>query len=211
MNTATLFFSLSLPVACPPPWYTVLKDFAVPLTALALGICMWWRDNRHILSIGQIGSSVTSRVSDVEGQCTTIFALDEIIITNDSPRSNIVVARYDLKPPWADAEIEILPDPKEGSPPSDRYTVSGIDIDHPREWVINHHRFQCGKLAPGDTIRGTLLARGRAAVPEDLRGRQGENGIEVAFVVTDTKGKTYRQNVVVFPKFVPDLKGSGEV
>lgn len=189
----------------PPPWYTVLKDFAVPLTALAWGIYIWWRDNRRALSINQIGSSITSTVSEVQGQYTTTFALDEIIITNESPKANIVIARYDVKPPWADPEIEALPDPKTGSPASERYTVHGSDVDHPREWVINHHRFQYGKLAPGDTIQGTFLARGKAPIPKDLWQRR-EDGIEVVFVVTDTKRNTYRQKVVVFPKLIPDLK-----
>ena len=191
----------------PSPWYTVLKDFAVPLTALAWGILIWWRDNRRVLSIHQIGSSITSRVSEVEGQDITTFALDEIIITNDSPKANIVIAHYDVKPPWADPDIEALPDPKEGSPASDSYTVYSSDVDHPREWVINHHRFQYGKLAPGDTIRGAFLARGKAPIPRE-RCRQRQNGIEVAFVVTDTKGNTYRpkKKVVVFPKLIPDVK-----
>jgi hypothetical protein len=189
----------------PPQWYTILKDFAVPLTALAWGILIWWRDNRRVLSIDQIGSSITSCISEVEGQYTTTFALDEIIITNDSPKANIVIARYDVKPPWADLEIEALPDPKEGSPASERYTVYGSDIDHPREWVINHRRFQYGKLTPGDTIRGTFLARGKASIPKDL-WQQRENGVEVEFVVTDTKRNTYRQKVVLFPKLISDLK-----
>jgi len=190
----------------PPSWYEVLKDFAVPLTALAWGIYIWWRDNRRVLSIHQMGSSITNRVSQIEGHDTTTFAF-EIIITNDSPKANVVVAHYQVKPPWADPEIEALADPKEASPPSDRYTLYGSYIDHPREWVVNHHRFQYGKLAPGDTIRGTFLARGKNPIPKDLRG-QRENGIEVDFTITDTKRKTYQQKVVVFPELIPDLKNN---
>jgi hypothetical protein len=186
----------------PAKLYTIAKDFAVPLTALGWGIFTWIRENRRKLSITQIGSSVTSRVSELEGLYTTTFAVDEVIITNDSPKAKIVIARYAVKPPWDDPEIEALPDPLEASPSSDRYTIHGSYVDHPRDWVINHHRYQHGKLEPGDTIRGTFLAKGNKPIPADLRRNEA---IEVEFIVYPTRGKPFRKTMRVFPELVPKV------
>jgi hypothetical protein len=120
-------------------------------------------------------------------------------ITNDSPKATITIASFSVVPPWADKDIEALPDPKQVVPESDRYTVYGSYIDHPREWTLNHLRFQHGRLQPGDTIRGTFLAKGSNPIPTDLRKNEA---IVVEFVVKDTKGNVYKQKMRVFPECV---------
>ena len=65
--------------------------------------------------------SVVNRVSELEGKHATAFAM-QMVITNGSPKASIVVATFEIKPPWNDPEIEALDDPKESSPPRDRYT-----------------------------------------------------------------------------------------
>lgn len=185
----------------PAKLYTIAKDFAVPITALVWGITTWVRDNRRILSIQQIGSSVTSRIAVLEGMFTTVFVVDEVLITNDSPKATITIASYSVDPPWADLEIEALADPKELVPQSDQYSVFGYHVKYPRKGVINHLRFQDARLQPGDTIRGTFLAKGKNEIPMDLGDGRG---IAIEFIVKDTKGKAYKQNVRVFPERVPN-------
>ncbi len=148
--------------------------------------------------------SVVNRVSELQGMATTTFAL-QVVVTNDSPRANIVIAKYGIKPPWNDTEIEPLDDPEESSPPRNRYTVYGSYIDFPRDSAINHRRYQNGKLQPGDSIRGMFVAKGIQPIPADLRSRTNE-GIEVEFTVTDTKGKRYTQKALLFPELIPTTK-----
>lgn len=54
-------------------------------------------------------------VSELQGLAATTFA-PQVVVTNDSPRANIVIAKYGIKPPWNDAEIEPLDDVEESSP-----------------------------------------------------------------------------------------------
>ncbi len=57
-------------------------------------------------------------------------------------------------------------DPKEIE--EKNYRVYDTFIDYPREMAINHRRFDEGKIASGDTIRGLSFAHGSAPIPVDL-------------------------------------------
>jgi len=173
-----------------PHLYTMLKDFSLPLAALIWAIYSWRRDNKRVLSIRQVGSSITDRVTNVDGSFST-FSI-EVAITNDSPRANIVVAYYDLELPWKDDELDPLWDPRELYPPSDSYEVP-FPVPHkvPRDSVLNHRRYQNGKLAPGEAFRGYFLARGSKSVPKDL---VAQREIETRFIVQDTRGRRYRSD-----------------
>ncbi len=170
--------------------YAVLKDFSLPLAALIWAVYSWYRDNRRILSIRQVGSSITDRVTNVCGSFSTFSV--EVAITNDSPRANIVIAYYYLELPWKDDEIDPLWDPQELYPPSDFYEIPfTVPLKVPRNAVLNHRRYQNGKLAPGEAFRGSFLAKGHELVPQDL---PKQDGIEVRFIVQDTRGKRYRSD-----------------
>jgi hypothetical protein len=181
--------------------YDVLRDFAVPITALFWAITSWWRDQRRVLSITQEWSSSTSnRLTEVRETLTT-FEL-EVVITNDSPKANIVIAGFRVVPPWNDPEIKTLPDPNEIVPPAKVYRVEYSFIDYGRDRSINHRTYQNGKLVLGDSIRGVFLARGTATLPLDL----GSGQLDVIFEVTDTKGKRpYRKSMKMIPEVIDRL------
>jgi len=181
--------------------YTVLKDFALPIAALIWSITVWIRDNIRKLSITQEDIkmfSVINQVTEVEGGYATAFTT-VLVITNDSPKANIVIAKYEIRPPWKDKEIEALDDPKEGRRESDNYPPNPL-VEWPRDGVINHLRYQHGKLAPGDTIRGMLLVRGLKPIPDDLKTAKP---IEMLVVITDTRQKEYRQKLWLWPAMMP--------
>ncbi|HEY6766113.1 MAG TPA: hypothetical protein VI386_15220, partial [Candidatus Sulfotelmatobacter sp.] len=118
----------------------------------------------------------------------TTFSI-EVVITNDSPRANIVIAYYDLELPWKDDNFDPLFDPEEFDPPVEFYKIHPESIPVARDKVLNHRRFQNGKLGPGEALRGHFLAKGESQIPEDLRRTER---VEVRFTVQDTKGKEYR-------------------
>ena len=169
--------------------YTVLKDFSLPLAALIWAVYSWYRDNKRVLSIRQVGDSFSDRISSpLNGM--TAYSI-EVAITNDSPRANIVVAYYSLELPWKDDTLDPLPDPvdpMESDPTSTDYKIHPESIHVPREIVLNHRRYQNGRLGPGEAFRGYFLAKGEAPIPQDLRGLRC---IEARFVVQDTRGKEY--------------------
>jgi hypothetical protein len=186
-----------------PSVYTVIKDFAVPITALIWSVTVWIRGNWRRLSISQEPIkmfSVINRVTEVQGMHTTTF-VTTLVITNDSPKANIVISKYQIRPPWNDPEIETLDDPHEAHPRSDDYVLHAAS-EWPRDWVINHLRYQCGKLAPGDTIRGMLLVRGVAAIPNDLKTSKP---IEMGVVITNTRQKEYITKIWLWPEEMPKL------
>jgi hypothetical protein len=84
-------------MACPITLYTILKDFSLPLVALTWAVYSWYRDNKRVLSIRQVGDAYSERVADTPTGITT-FSI-EVVVTNDSPRTNIVIAYYDLELP----------------------------------------------------------------------------------------------------------------
>lgn len=172
-------------MACPITLYTILKDFSLPLVALIWAVYSWYRDNKQVLSIRQVGDEFSDRVTS---NGMTTFSI-EVVVTNDSPRANIVIAYYDLELPWEDDDFDPLFDRGELEPPSELYTIHPESIQVERDKVLNHRRYQNGKLGPGEAFRGYFLAKGGSPIPEDLRRRER---VEVRFTVQDTKGKEYR-------------------
>jgi hypothetical protein len=172
--------------------YTVLKDFGLPVALLLWGILAYLQQNRRKLSIRQVGTSVTDTVRPFGGERTAIMV--ELVITNDSPHATVVIAYFDLKLPWNEPELEPLPDPWDAWPRSEAYSVPGFaTFEIPRDNVLNHRRYQYGKLAPGESIRGFFLATGVNSIPDDLRSVQERlRCIEGYFVIQDTTGKEYR-------------------
>jgi hypothetical protein len=167
-------------------FYTVLKDFSLPLAALIWAVFSWHRDNKRLLSIRQVGDSLSDRIAAPNG--ITTFSI-EVVITNDSPRANVVIAYYDLELPWKDDDFDPLFDPGELDPPSEFYKIHPESIQVSREKVLDHRRYQDGKLGPGEAFRGHFLAKGGSPIPEDLRRTER---VEVRFIVEDTRRKQYR-------------------
>jgi len=58
------------------------------------------------------------------------------------------------------------------------YTIHSINMQVSREEVLNHRRFQNGKLMPGDTFRGYFLAKGDNPIPDDLKRDSNQRRIE---------------------------------
>jgi hypothetical protein len=174
--------------------YTWLKDIWLPVAALIWGVLAFWRQNRRKLSIRQVGSSITDRVTNF-GDLQTLFSI-EVAITNESPTANIVIAYYDLELPWKETELEPFFDPAELDHPTTHYNKPGTSIQIPRENVLNHRRYQNGKLTPGDSLRGFFLAKGASLIPPDLIPSDALTPIDVTFVIEDTTGKQYRSKPV---------------
>ena len=170
--------------------YNVLKDFGLPIAVLVWSVLSFWQQNRRKLSIRQVGSSITDKVTRRE--TVTTFRV-EVVITNDSPHATIVIAYYNLQLPWNESELIPLLDPRELVPPDDFYTEYPPGIKTHRDNVLNHRRYQFGKLAPGDAFRGFFIATGSEPIPRDLLSAQ-ERGrhIDAYFIVQDTTGKNYR-------------------
>ena len=178
-------------MTCPITLYTILKDFSLPLVALTWAVYSWYRDNKRVLSIRQVGDTYSERVADTPTGITT-FSI-EVVVTNDSPRTNIVIAYYDLELPWKDDDFDPVFDPRELDPPSDFYKIHPESIQVERDEVLNHRRYQNGNLGPGEAFRGHFLAKGGGPIPEDLRRT---DRVEVRFTVQDTKGKEYRSGAM---------------
>ena len=157
---------------------------------LIWAVYSWYRDNKRVLSIRQVGTSFSDRISSGPGGAMN-FSI-ELAITNDSPRANIVIAYYSLELPWKDDDLDPLLDPTEFDPPSEFYQIHPESIQVSRETVINHRRYQNGKLSPGEAFRGHFLARGGNPIPEDLR----QTEVEARFVVEDTRGNEYRSGPI---------------
>jgi len=174
-------------------YYDVSKDFSLPLLALGWAFYTWYRDGRRILSIRQVGHQYSDRITSRSDSMTNYSV--EMAITNDSPRANIVIAYYSLELPWCDDSIDPLPDPIELDPPSEHYKVHPEPIRVFRGEVLNHRRYQNGKLGPGEAFRGFFLAKGGNPIPKDL---QTQKKIEARFVVQDTRGKEYRSRPIYF-------------
>lgn len=173
--------------------YKLLKDFSLPVLALIWAVYSYWRQTRKKLSIRQVGHQYSDRIISVEG-CMTSFAV-EMAITNDSPQASIVIAYYDIELPWNEPNLNPLDDPRDldsdelveyYSPPG----WLGLQVD--RDRVLNHRRFQNGKLAAGEAIRGHFLTKGEMQIPTDLRTNNLDGYIDAVFIVQDTTGKEYK-------------------
>jgi hypothetical protein len=171
------------------PYVTMfpLGGWVLTIVALAWGIYVWRRDNRQVLSVRQTGSDIENVVLALDGGLTTAIMLNTVI-TNDSPKATIVIRHFDVELLWKDEEFDWLPDPAEMVPCGSSYAYSGTLLSYRRDMVLNHHRYEQGKLGPGDSIRGLLMGKSLASIPDDLL--HGDR-VQMRLVVYDTKGKKY--------------------
>jgi hypothetical protein len=171
------------------PYVTMfpIGGWVLTTAGLAWGIYVWRRDNRRVLSVRQTGGYVENVVLALDGGLTTAIMLNTVI-TNDSPKTTIVIRHFDVELLWKDDEFDWLPDPAEMVPSGSSYTYSGTFLSYRRDMVLNHHRYEQGKLGPGDSIRGLLMGKSLASIPDDLL--HGER-VQMRLVVYDTKGKKY--------------------
>lgn len=172
--------------------YNLLKDFSLPLLAIIWAVYSYLRQNRKIISIRQVGDQYSDRIESSPDLLTTYSV--QVAITNDSPQANIVIAYYDIEPPWNEPNLEPAFDPKEADPPRDFYSVGKYAIQVHRDEVLNHRRFHQGKLSPGDAFRGWFIAKGENPIPDDLKGISNRC-IDANFVVQDTTGREYKSTV----------------
>jgi hypothetical protein len=178
--------------------YNLLKDFSLPLLAIIWAVYSYLKQNRKKLSIRQLGDQYSNSITSQEGSRTSYSV--EVAITNDSPQAPIVIAWYDIELPWNEASLDPLPDPKDSDKPLDfySYTTPAFSIQLDRENVLNHRRYQSGKLAPGEGFRGYFLAKGDMPIPNDLaiyEKDRCDRFIEAKFVVKDTTGREYKSPI----------------
>jgi hypothetical protein len=128
------------------------------------------------------------------------------VIVNDSAKATVVIGHFDLKLPWNDPEFDWLFDPAELSPPRSEYAYSGT-LAYKRDMVLNHRRYDEGKLAPGDSIKGLLMGKSMKPIPEDL---VHGSSVTMDLVVTDTKRNTFSAPVVLRIDRRLELMGGGQ-
>jgi len=173
--------------------YNLLKDFSLPLLAIIWGIYSYLRQSRRKLSIRQVGDQYSDRIDSPHGAMTSYSV--EVAITNDSPQATIVIAYFDIELPWNEPNLSPHFDPRQLDPPKEFNTVGSFNVQVDRDAVLNHRRYQNGRLAPGDVFRGYFLAKGDNPIPDDLKSSDGNRWIEAKFVVQDTTGREYRSPV----------------
>ena len=171
------------------PYVTMfpIVGWALAALGLAWGIYVWRGDNQRVLSVRQAGSDVENVVLALNEGLTTAIMLNTVI-TNDSPKATIVIRHFDVELLWKDDEFDWLPDPAEMVPSGSSYTYYGTLLSYRRDMVLNHHRYEQGKLGPGDSIRGLLMGKSLASIPDDLL--HGDR-VQMRLLVYDTKGKKY--------------------
>jgi hypothetical protein len=173
--------------------YNFLKDFSLPLLAIIWAVYTYYRQTNRKLFIRQVGDQYSDRIESAPDARTSYSV--EVAITNDSAQAAIVIAYYDIEVPWNEPNLDPLMDPRSTDPPKEFYTIHCFNMQVSREDVLNHRRFQNGKLMPGDTFRGYFLAKGDNPIPDDLRRDSNQRWIEAKFVIQDTKGREYRSPI----------------
>jgi hypothetical protein len=170
------------------PYLPFVPLLAVALSLIGFGwaIFIYNRDNRRSMVIRQIGSDVENVVLSFDDGLTTVIML-HLVVVNDSPKAMLVIAHYELKLLWNDPEFDWLMDPAEFAPPRQEYGYNDI-LKYPRDTVLNHRRYDQGKLAPGDAFKGLLMGKSMITIPENLK--HGTH-VEMKLVIHDTRGKRY--------------------
>lgn len=165
--------------------FLVLVTILIGMAGLAWTIFSWRRDNQRLLTVRQVGSNVENTVMSLD-EFTTAIILN-VVIVNDSPKATVVIAHFDLKLPWNDPEFDWLDDPAESVPARSEYAYSGT-LAYGRDMVLNHHRYDQGKLAPGEASKGLLMGKSMQPIPADfVHG----GGVTMDLVVIDTKKNKY--------------------
>jgi hypothetical protein len=176
--------------------YKLLRDFSLPLLAIIWAVYSYIMQNRRKLSIRQVGDQYSDKIGSL-GDVMCSYSV-EVAITNDSPHATVVIAYYSIELPWNEPNLEPIFDPRDSGDAEEFYRFEsepGIRMTLDRERVLNHQRYQHGKLAPGEALRGYFLARGVNPVPDDLKTPKGDRcgrWVDAKFVVQDTTGKEYR-------------------
>jgi hypothetical protein len=170
------------------PYLPFVPLLASILTLLGFSwaVSVYALDNRRSLVIRQIGSSVENVVLLMNEGLTTAIML-HLVVVNDSPKAMLVIAYYELKLLWKDEEFDWLDDPAEVAPPRDYYSYSDV-LQYKRDMVLNHRRYEQGKLAPGDAFKGLLMGKGTAQIPDDFQHGQT---VKMKLVIHDKRGKKY--------------------
>jgi hypothetical protein len=190
MNLLLLVLAQSTERLSEGVFYNLLKDFSLPLLAIIWAVYSYLRQSRRKLSIRQVGDTRLDKIIQINEHQVAYCV--EMVITNDSPNASIVIAYYNLQLPWKEPGLEPLSDPMEAVIPCDLYEAPGIHIKLHRDQVLNHRRYQLGKLAPGDAFRGHFLAIGHNPIPSDLLSDERRTHIEASFIVQDTTRKEYK-------------------
>jgi hypothetical protein len=172
--------------------YRLLKDFSLPLLAIIWAIYSYLRQHRRKLSIRQVGDEFKDSIAYSE-QARTSYSI-EVATTNDSPQTPIVIAWYSIELPWNEPDLEPVPDPKDTNDPKEFYIAPGKGVILHRDNVLNHRRYQNGRLGPGEAFRGFFLATGESSISSDLMSRE-RPFIKANFVVQDTTGREYKSPI----------------
>jgi len=91
------------------------------------------------------------------------------VISNESTRKPAVLAHFQLRLPWKDEYLDLLPDPDEVG--KSEYVIPGSTNmlwRYSRDMILNHRVDDEGKLDPGDVIEGALLFNGMEPIPVDV-------------------------------------------
>lgn len=143
-----------------------------------------------------MGDQYSDAIVSSEG-LRTFYSL-EVAITDDSPQASIVIAWYEIELPWNEPNFDPLPDPTDLDSSKSFYTVPVPIQQIDRDQVLNHRRYQSGKLAPGEVLRGYFPAKGDMPIPSNLKITEKDRCdrfIDAKFVVQDTTGKEYKSPI----------------
>jgi hypothetical protein len=175
-------------LSSPNGWYGIgiaIAALAVSVISIAWTVHSNRADRRREILIRQPYDSRVDRVHAIDG---LVFYIFEVLISNESPSRPVTVAGYRLAPPWRDDDLRLMPDPADGRGNSDHYVLSEPCWKYPRNTLLNHRLDEKGKLGPGDVMKGSLLFRGAAPIPDDLK--HGEE-VEVGLTVYLQDGRTF--------------------
>ncbi len=133
------------------------------MLSLSLQGFVWVRGRRPQLIVIQRGSDITNALFSIEGGGTVLMA--ELSVINNSPTAVAVIRHYDVNLEWNDPDFEFLSDPREAAHPQEKYSIPGTTLIFPRSEVLNHRRYEEGKLGPGETISGLIFCFGPVPIP----------------------------------------------
>jgi hypothetical protein len=144
-----------------------LQRAGVPLDLELLGD---FKASSRGLSVFQTGSPVENTVSELDSGGSGYML--SVAIHNDSNRA-VRLNEFRLELLWHDAQFCWLSDPFRASPRESNYSFpTPRSIEFPREVVLNHHLGNAGKLNPGGSFEGLLLAAGEAPIPAEYHDGQ---------------------------------------
>jgi hypothetical protein len=127
----------------------------------------------------------------LDAQFGGTFLMIHFVISNDSPR----VIRLDqcrIEVPWFDQDFRLLEDPWQKIPREHSYaSPNAPTLQFERDAVLNHLFGNQGRLNPGDSLDGMLLAAGSQTIPDQYQHREGVN---LQLLIIDGQGRVYQEN-----------------